>query len=145
MTLMKRNPQYALRRLLHDTLDGKIVYDSREVRIFDAVPKGEPFPYIVIGDASGDPVEDKTDWEELVRIELAVLSLYGGTTENIKILDLATQVIATAAISYSLQFMDSEGFCVISFTFGGWSTKGVIKEEVEESLQELQFLVQQTI
>lgn len=144
----KKSPQYELRTLLFSLLDSKIAYSGKTVPVYEAVPKGLPKPYIVIGDAKWDNQETKTTNEDGYQMQLLVFSDYHGTLENVAILSDVVGAISEAAITHTLQFGSTSDFCITMFYLMNGETRLISndlvnQEALERSIQNLYFRVKQ--
>ena len=146
--MIKRNPQFELRVMLYSLLTGHISYNDSIVPVFEATPKGYPFPYVVVGDCQWTNESTKDFYEEEYTINIDVFTAYGGTMDNCAILDVVYQLIGAAFVPDPTQFADPTSFCVTMFWFGNSWTKNLAeerreREELEQSQVELVFRIKQ--
>lgn len=146
---VKRCPQYLLRKLIFRTLDASITYAGSVVPVFEATPKGMPFPYIVIGKATWAPDPNKSYFVDAYEVEMYVLTDYGGTLENVAILGQLYEQLSAGLQGGALQFASKDGFCIQMAYFKGGSTEvsgndSVYPSLLEQSTQTVFFEIIQT-
>ena len=73
---------WAVQQAVFATLStSEAVRDLAGERVFDAVPRGSPFPYIVVGDASESNASTATEEASEHTLEIRIWSRGGGTRE----------------------------------------------------------------
>ena len=146
--MIKRNPQYELRVLLFSLLTNVITYNGSVVPVYEAVPKGLPLPYIVIGDCTWTVDDTKDAYAEDYTINLDVFTAYGGSLDNCAILDLTYQAIGTSFVNNTFCFEPGSHFRISEWWFGNGDTKNLAverreREELENSAVELRVRIKQ--
>jgi hypothetical protein len=148
-TMLKQNPQYELRLLLFSLLDATILYKGAPIKIYEAVPRGMPRPYVVLGDCTWDMDDDKDAFGEDYILKVEIYTDYGGTLDNCAILNVVEEVISTAYNNNSLNFSSPSAFCISIFWFGHGDTRVLRAEEtvagveLEQTILDLQFRIKQ--
>jgi hypothetical protein len=138
--MIKKSPQYDLRELFYSVLHNAVTYAGAYVPVYEAVPKGQAFPYIVIEDCLWTNEDTKDAWEEDYVLRLGIYTGYGGTLDNCAILDSVYQTISTIYQAGNLQFIQTptrSDFCLTMFWFGSGETRVMRPEEtgLEEELE----------
>jgi hypothetical protein len=156
MTLIaKKTAQWELRVMLATLLNGTIQFTkngaSSVVPVFETIPKGMPLPYVCLGDCTATNEETKQAFIDDYIIEIYVFTDYGGTMDNLSILNVVYQVLSTAYNTGELNFSPPCDFNIGMFWFGAEETRLLaeeglakrVKEELEQSKIELQFRIEQ--
>jgi hypothetical protein len=150
MYIIKQCPQYELRTLIFSLLNGNVLaIDNSVVPVFEAVPRELPRPYIAIGRATWTPDEQKSYTIDMYVLEVDIFTDYGGTLENVFILNGVQMALSNALNTKTLQFPDDSKFRIGMMYFEGGSTEvigndALFPELLEKSTFTMSFMIEQT-
>ena len=120
---MARDSQFAVQDAIHDTLKADAgVIALVSTRVYDHVPQNEVFPYIALGEATGDQFDDKAKGGMSQVITIHTWSRYRGSKETKQIMGAVVAALDRANLSvtghdlawirftFSDLFIDPDGF-----------------------------------
>jgi len=99
-----RTPSFALQEAYFNALDGQITIDGAVVPVYDVVPEGADYPYIVLADQIVRERNDKNTFGTDIIMQLDIVTgfegAYGGKKQMYNITDAVINIIRTRSAGY---------------------------------------------
>jgi hypothetical protein len=101
---MSADSQWSVQQAVYGALRGDATVQGllgSPARVFDHVPQGSPFPYLVIGDASATPFDTKTEAGLDQRLSVHTWSRYRGLKQTKDIMAAVHAVLDGQSLAVS--------------------------------------------
>lgn len=85
---------WPLQQAIYQRFKADVTLSALVTGIFDAVPKDQPFPYVVIGEPNVNPFPTKNTFGEEINLVIHVYSDYSGKKETYNILEACQKALA---------------------------------------------------
>ncbi|MGG0891689.1 DUF3168 domain-containing protein [Cytobacillus horneckiae] len=84
---------WPLQQAIFQRLNNDAALKEKVTGVYDYVSKGDPFPYVTIGEPTMSPLETKTSYSENIPWVLQCYSMYQGKKEIMEILNLMVKAL----------------------------------------------------
>lgn len=120
---------YPLQKSIYETLSGHAPLMAIVTGIFDRVPQGTAFPYVTIGESTGDDWSSATTSGMQQKIALHIWSREGGRKETTSIMEKIHALLHDADLSVEGHTLVMIRFAASSIVLGndGYTYQGIMK------------------